>query len=685
MRIFLKYGLLIFINFIIAAAIGFYIVEGPLITEKVKGSPEFPSDSQQITDYTPIEISPTEIEVSEEDVSGNSGYTSLSTSGIALNADTLDDLDSTDFIQTGTAINADLLDSIDAGSFVRSDASDSASGALTFTASPGGSSVSSGPVYINPSSISSSDYTLFGLAVGGSEKLRVDGNGNLFTPNRIGATKYCIGSSESDCVTTFANTSSYWTENTDDDYVYLTNELNTLGNSVADGDNKLSSLYLADGSALTFGTSNDTSALFSGGELQINLNSNNFSIDNDLLYFDSSSRRVGVDSTTPDALLDVEGVIATDSYAIRSTTDVLYGVAGAYDTNEFYINSFRLGASGATSASIQSGTTDSDLSITAGTLRSLILSGSTGSSGNSRSSVIVSGSMSNWSSTRSVLEIDGTWSGSGGSWNGLVKWFDITPTIDVSASGASAGYRAINVDVTETTLPSGQNYLLWLGTGGAGSNPLFTITNTGDVAIGASVPDTNMKLDVEGRVQVNLAGTQTSTALCGSHAGATGASVDDVEIVDCTGTPAADYMEIYPVEENTETGTVVAIGSSTLITKDGDEIQQLVKTSSEYQSNVLGVISDKSKAGDFNSIGYNINDQDNPLPIALSGRVYVSIASYSQSIAPGDYLTSSNEPGKAMKATAAGPVIGKALQAWAPDSQKERILMFVSNTYYPGQ
>ena len=52
------------------------------------------------------------------------------------------------------------------------------SGQATFTGAPSGTTVSEGSVYINPSTASSS-YTLFGIAVGGTEKLRLDAEGDL--------------------------------------------------------------------------------------------------------------------------------------------------------------------------------------------------------------------------------------------------------------------------------------------------------------------------------------------------------------------------------------------------------------------------------------------------------------------------------------------------------------------------
>lgn len=200
------------------------------------------------------------------------------------------------------------------------------------------------------------------------------------------------------------------------------------------------------------------------------------------------------------------------------------------------------------------------------------------------------------------------------------------------------------------------------------------------LGVGTSTP--SKTVDVQGEIQVNLAGTQTSTALCGSHANATGATVSDVTIVDCIGTPAADYMEMYSVEEGLELGDIVVPASSYIMTNNNDRLTRLKKSNAAYQSSVIGIISDKSKAGDFNSIGHNIKAEDNPQPIALTGRVPVKISQGSPAIQPGDYLTSSNEPGRAMKSERAGVIIGKALEAWDPSSGKDKILIFANLSWH---
>lgn len=198
----------------------------------------------------------------------------------------------------------------------------------------------------------------------------------------------------------------------------------------------------------------------------------------------------------------------------------------------------------------------------------------------------------------------------------------------------------------------------------------------GNVGIGTSSPAAGMELDVAGQIQLNLAGTQTAVALCGSHTAGSGASVSDVEIVDCTGTPAADYAEMYPVAGPWEYGDVVSLSGETVVTKDGLRSPRLTRSSAPHQTTAFGVLSDNH--GDFSSVGYNIKAEDNPVPVALNGRVPVKISAENGPIQTGDYLTSSSTPGQAMKATTYGRVIGMALE----NGSDGTIMMVVQNFYY---
>ena len=77
-----------------------------------------------------------------------------------------------------TNVNDHHLNGVAASSFLRSDQSDTAEGAINFTASPGSTDVSGGPVYINPAS-TTSNYTLLGIAVGGTQKFKIDAEGDI--------------------------------------------------------------------------------------------------------------------------------------------------------------------------------------------------------------------------------------------------------------------------------------------------------------------------------------------------------------------------------------------------------------------------------------------------------------------------------------------------------------------------
>lgn len=261
-----------------------------------------------------------------------------------------------------------------------------------------------------------------------------------------------------------------------------------------------------------------------------------------------------------------------------------------------------------------------------------------------------------------------------------------------TASGAiTSGNAAIDFQTTNTstTIPAlmisnaGTGFSLRINDDGTTTDTsAFVVNASGNVGIGTTTPATNMALDVNGRVQINLGGTQTSTALCGSHANLGGASVSDVEIVDCTGLPAADYMEMYSVEKGIDVGDIVTPSNTYITTKDGERVAKLTKTTISYQKSLIGIVSDKSKATDFNSIGYNIPDKDNPQPIALNGRVYVNMSSSSDSVKPGDYITASMDPGLGMKANKRGVVVGKALESWDSESDKSKVMVFVNVAYY---
>jgi hypothetical protein len=247
---------------------------------------------------------------------------------------------------------------------------------------------------------------------------------------------------------------------------------------------------------------------------------------------------------------------------------------------------------------------------------------------------------------------------------------------NTSATSTGNAIRAYSDKATGATLVSvyhesshftGTGLMIDLGNVGTGS---------GDFASGNFV---SLKNSGTQKFHINSAGnvfatlnSSSANALCHSSSG----TATDEEITDCSGAPVADYAEQYPVATGITYGDIVSIGSQNVVTTDGLLIKQLVKSTKAYDSSVIGIVSDNH--GDFTSAGYNISDTDNPMPVALNGRVPVKFSSENGPVVAGDYVTTSAaQPGYAMKATAPGFVIGKVLEIQS-DGQA---LVFVEQGY----
>jgi hypothetical protein len=127
----------------------------------------------------------------------------------------------------------------------------------------------------------------------------------------------------------------------------------------------------------------------------------------------------------------------------------------------------------------------------------------------------------------------------------------------------------------------------------------------------------------------------------------------------------ADLAENYSSTQSLKPGDVVTFTG-------GAEGTEVVKSTDPYQAALAGVISsDPSLTISSKTKGY---------PLALAGRIPVNVTDENGEIKAGDYLTSSSTPGKAMKATTTGPILGRALTGL--DSGSGSVLMFVANGYF---
>jgi hypothetical protein len=139
-------------------------------------------------------------------------------------------------------------------------------------------------------------------------------------------------------------------------------------------------------------------------------------------------------------------------------------------------------------------------------------------------------------------------------------------------------------------------------------------------------------------------------------------------------TTGADVAEIYYTTDATiEKGQIVAL--------TGEGVSQVSKTSKNYQSNALGIVSTKPGL-----VLAEADGEGKPVVVALSGRVPVKVSGINGSIKAGDFITSSNIVGVGMKATDAGQVVGQAMNDFLATSSESlgTIMLFIKNQYYDG-
>jgi hypothetical protein len=267
---------------------------------------------------------------------------------------------------------------------------------------------------------------------------------------------------------------------------------------------------------------------------------------------------------------------------------------------------------------------------------------------------------------------------------------DVTPqSVTLNATGGSG------TDVAGADL----NLAGGIGTGtGVGGDINLQVSAAGGVSgTGANTLTTVLTGNASARtISVTLGSTASTTAVCSSLATSTAPTAGTVyELRDCSGAPVQDYAEMFPVSHDANYGDIVAMSNEVVETLDDDghgnilhnapkkSINKLIKATAPYQTNAVGIVS--NNYGDFTSTGHGVIDpEDNPMPVALNGRVPVKISPSSSPIAIGDYITTSTNPGKGMKAETAGFAIGKALETWTPESGKQTIMVFVEQGYYPG-
>jgi hypothetical protein len=126
-----------------------------------------------------------------------------------------------------------------------------------------------------------------------------------------------------------------------------------------------------------------------------------------------------------------------------------------------------------------------------------------------------------------------------------------------------------------------------------------------------------------------------------------------------------------------------------VVMADPNNTEAVVKATPGNAGAVVGAISDGTSGfleanphygTDFSPL--NGDSDPNAKPLTISGRIPVHVTDENGAIEPGDYLTlSATKPGYAMKATEAGPTIGKAM-GFFDSSTPGTVLTLIDLSYY---
>jgi hypothetical protein len=208
---------------------------------------------------------------------------------------------------------------------------------------------------------------------------------------------------------------------------------------------------------------------------------------------------------------------------------------------------------------------------------------------------------------------------------------------------------------------SGQNVVSDVINAGCGTTTAYTSSFTGDhyVEIYGTVVNSTTAGSVTLKWAQNTSSGNTTTVKAGS----------DLMAFKAVG---VDLAETYYTSDKT-------MAPADVVSIDSSLTAGVKKSAVPYDSAALGIIS--TQPGQVLSDGTMTSDI--PVPLALTGRVPIKVSTINGTIQPGDYLTTSEKPGVAMRATHAGQMIAKAMTSYSSSDPNEvgTVIAFVNLTW----
>ena len=203
-----------------------------------------------------------------------------------------------------------------------------------------------------------------------------------------------------------------------------------------------------------------------------------------------------------------------------------------------------------------------------------------------------------------------------------------------------------------------------IGTGSASLK--FTVSDSFAATAAAMIENQFNGSDADGlAIKLGYTGNGATTNRFISFLNGSGVTVGRVEATTGLGvayqTSGIDFAE-YFVKDSTqfEEGDIVTLKSG-----------GAAKSDISSDPNMIGIVS--------TSPGFKGGEEGpNKVLVGLVGQVPLKISPASGPIQPGDLLTSSSDPGRAIKAARPGFTIAKALESWSPGSGQDKILAFIN-------
>jgi hypothetical protein len=203
-------------------------------------------------------------------------------------------------------------------------------------------------------------------------------------------------------------------------------------------------------------------------------------------------------------------------------------------------------------------------------------------------------------------------------------------------------------------------------------------TNTNNVIIKslASNADANSVLESLGAYRITMGAWDTNFFLYYTD-------VNNVaRYLEWTGT-ALDLAEWFKVGMgNLDTNGAQTLSKGDILCADPEGKEKVIACKKNYDQNIIGAVSTKP----YTTMGMNDLDDNHQdaVQVALNGRVPMSVSTQNGVIKIGDPITSSDIPGVGMKATKAGPVVGKAMENYN-GADVGKIMVFVNVSWYGGE